>query len=165
MGLGSPTQLSERSRRHVFYNEPFFVGFLVLRWSSRVCIPATCTVWGGSFLWLAGVRMFLPLQNVVQAVSQELYARSHWERVLQEGSQAGGMAQVPSPHHQCCPCANVFRPRPQKCCVASLPGGLSTSEGSQTHCLNRRNEMRGRGMEQRDPCGAQLWAGIMVSLL
>lgn len=24
--------------------------------------------------------------------------------------------------------------------------------------------MRGRGMEQRDPCGAQLWAGIMVSL-
>lgn len=25
--------------------------------------------------------------------------------------------------------------------------------------------MRGRGMEQRDPCGTQLWAGIMVNLL
>lgn len=129
MGLGSPTQLSEHSQQLVFYNEPFFVGFLVLRWSSRVCIPATCTVWGGSFLRLAGIQMFLPLRNVVQAVSQELCACSHWEWVLQERSQAGGMAQVPSPHHQCCPCSSVFRPRPQKSCVASLPGGLGTSEG------------------------------------
>ena len=132
-----------------------FISFLVLRQSTRVCITVTCTVWGGSLLIAtAGTcpgRFFLREcdEAVVQAVFQELCEHNHWERVLQEGSQAADAALVPSPHH-CwgCPYSNVFK-TPSSKGFCSFPSWRPEHLGGSLSRYVNRRDVRWRGMEQR----------------
>lgn len=100
VGLGSPTQLSEHSRRRVFYNEPiyFFFGATMEYEGLHYCYVHSL----GRFTAMAGThpeQFFLQECNeaVACAVSQDLCEPSPWEWVLQEGCQAADVAMMPSP--------------------------------------------------------------------
>lgn len=135
MGLGSPTQLSEHSQQHVFYNEPFLLAFWC--YDGVVGFAFLLRAQSGephSHGWHQS-RCFFPQECRAGCFPRALCTQSLGQGPA-GGSQAGGMAPVPS---QC-----LQTPSSKGLCSFSSwrPEHL---RGSQTHCLNRRNEMRGRG--------------------
>lgn len=149
----------------MFYNEQFYflLGATVEYYGLHYCY--VCSL--GRFITTAGTRpgrffLWECDEALLQAVFQEICECSHWEQVLQEGSPAADAALVLSPHH-CwgCPYSNVFRLRPQKGFVDSLPGDLSTLEGLRLTMLT--GEV-GRGGAE-DTCVVMLWVGITMCLL